>query len=56
VEMASIGAAAAVQWRGWWHQYCKVAAWQHDGGDMRMREYKVCNYGTDNEDLVSFEL
>ncbi len=25
-----------------------MAAWQHDGGDMRMRDYKVSNYETDD--------
>jgi hypothetical protein len=43
-----VAAAAAQQW--WWrYQCCKAAAWQHDGGDMRTRDYKVCNYETDNE-------
>ncbi len=31
------------------YQCCKVAAWQHDGGNMRTRDYKVCNYETDDE-------
>jgi hypothetical protein len=26
-----------------------VAAWQHDGGDMRIRDYKVSNYETDDK-------
>jgi hypothetical protein len=25
-----------------------VAAWQHNGGNMRMRDYKVSNYKTDD--------
>ncbi len=45
----SIGAAAAAQ-RWWWrYQCCEAAAWQHDGGNMRTRDYKVCNYKTDDE-------
>ena len=39
-DTASIGAVAAAQRWWWWYQCCKVAAWQHDGGDMRMRDYK----------------
>jgi hypothetical protein len=34
-------AAAAAQWRRWRGQSGAVAAWHHDGGDMRMRCYKV---------------
>ncbi len=30
------------------HEF-KVAAWQHNGGDMRTRDYKVCNYETDDD-------
>ncbi len=48
-DTASIGAAAAAQWRWWWYQCFKVAAWQHDGDNMRTRVYKVCNYKTDDE-------
>ena len=48
-DMASIGAAVAVQQRWWRYQCCKAAAWQHDGGIMRTRDYKVCNYETDDE-------
>ncbi len=48
-DTASIGAAVAAQRRWWRHQCCKAAAWQHDGGNMRTRDYKVCNYKTDNE-------
>ncbi len=48
-DTVSIGASAAAQWQWWWYQCCEVAAWQHDGGDMRMRDYKVCNYKTDDE-------
>ncbi len=49
VDRASIGAVAAAQWRWWRYQCCKAAAWQHNGGDMRTRDYKVCNYKTDDE-------
>jgi hypothetical protein len=48
-DMASIGTAAAAQRRWWRHQCCKVAAWQHDCGDMRTRDYKVFTYKTDDE-------
>jgi hypothetical protein len=48
VDMASIGVVAAAQRRWWRYQCCKVAAWQHDGGDMRTRDYKVSTYKTDN--------
>jgi hypothetical protein len=48
-DTASIGAAAAAQRRWWRYQCCEAAAWQHDGGDMRMRDYKVCNFETDDE-------
>jgi hypothetical protein len=48
-DTVSIGAAAAAQQRWWRYQCCKMAAWQHDGGNMRMRDYKVCNYKTDDE-------
>ncbi len=48
-DMASIGAAAAAQWRWWQYQCCKAAAWQHDGGDKRTRDYKVYNYKTEDE-------
>ncbi len=48
-DMVSIGTAAAAQQRWWRYQCCKVAAWQHDGGDMRTRDYKVCNYKVDDE-------
>ncbi len=48
-DAASIGAVTAAQ-RWWWrYQCCKVAAWQHNGGDMRMRDYKVSNYKTDDK-------
>jgi hypothetical protein len=47
-DTASIGAVAAAQWQWWWYQCCEVAAWQHDGGDMRTRDYKVSNYKTDD--------
>ncbi len=40
-QRSSIGAAMAAQPRWWQHQCCAVAAWQHDGGNMRMRWYKV---------------
>ncbi len=49
VDTASIGAAAAVQWRWWRYQCCEASAWQHDGGNMRTRDHKVCNYETDDE-------
>ncbi len=48
-DTANIGAAAAAQQRWWRYQRCEAAAWQHDGGNMRMRDYKVCNYETDDE-------
>ncbi len=48
-DTASIGAAATAQRRWWRYQCCKVAAWKHDGGNMRTRDYKVCNYKTDDE-------
>ncbi len=47
--MVSIAAAAAAQWWWWQYQYCEGAAWQHDSGNMRARDYKVCNYKTDDE-------
>jgi hypothetical protein len=40
-DTASIGAVVAAQRRWWRYQCFKVAAWQHDGGDMRTRDYKV---------------
>ncbi len=46
---ASIRAVAVAQWRWWRYQCCEAAAWQHDGGNMRTRDYKVCNYKTDDE-------
>ncbi len=46
---ASIGAAVAAQQQWWQYQCCKAAAWQQDGGDMRMRDYKVCYYEIDDE-------
>jgi hypothetical protein len=49
MDMASIGAAAAAQRRQWWYQCCKMAAWWHNGGVMRTRDYKVCNYETDDK-------
>jgi hypothetical protein len=48
-DKVSSGAAMATQQRWWWYQFCKTAAWQHDGGDMRTRDYKVYNYKTDDE-------
>jgi hypothetical protein len=48
-DTASIGAVAAAQRRGWRYQCCKVAAWQHDGDNMRTRDYKVSNYETDDK-------
>jgi hypothetical protein len=48
-DTASIAVAAAAQQRWWRHQCCKAAAWQHDGGDIRTRDYKVCNYKPDDE-------
>ncbi len=48
VDTASIGAMAAAQRRWWRYQCCKVAAWQHDGGDMRTRDYKISIYETDD--------
>ncbi len=48
-DTASIGEVAAAQRRWWRYQCCKAAAWQHDGGDMRTRDYKVSNYETDDE-------
>ncbi len=48
-NMASIGAAAAAQRQRWQYQCCKAAVWQHDGGDMRTRDYKVSNYKTDDK-------
>ncbi len=48
-DMASIGVAVVAQRRWWWYQCCKVAAWQHDGGDMRTRDNKVSNYETDDK-------
>jgi hypothetical protein len=52
-DMASLGAVAAAQRRWWRYQCCKVAARQHDGGDMRTMDYKVSKYETDdNADLM----
>ncbi len=48
-DAASIRAVAAAQWWWWRYQCCEVAAWQHDGGDMRTRDYKVSNYETDDK-------
>ncbi len=48
-DTASIGAVVAAQWRWWRYQCCKVAAWQHDGGNMRTRDYKASNYKTDDK-------
>jgi hypothetical protein len=48
-DTASIGAAAAAQRRWWRYQCYEAAAWQHDGGNMQTRDYKVCNYETDDE-------
>jgi hypothetical protein len=39
-DMASNGAAVAAQQRWWQYQCYKAAAWQHDGGNMRMRDYR----------------
>jgi hypothetical protein len=36
----SMVAVAVAQWRQWQRQCCTAAAWQHDGGNMRMR---CCN-------------
>ncbi len=48
-DTASIGAVVAAQ-RWWWqYQCCKAAAWQHDDGNMRTRDYKVSNYKTDDK-------
>ena len=47
-DTVSIGASAAAQWQWWWYQCCKVAAWQHDGGNMRTRDYKISIYETDD--------
>jgi hypothetical protein len=30
----------AAQQRWWWYQCCKAAAWQHDGGNVRTRDYR----------------
>ncbi len=49
VDTVSIGAVAAAQRRWWRYQCCEAAAWQHDGGDMRTRDYKVGNYETDDK-------
>ncbi len=49
VDTASIGAVVAAQRRWWQYQCCKVAAWQHDGGNMRTKDYKVSNYETDDK-------
>ncbi len=48
-QCGSIGVAAAAQRRLWRYQCCEAAAWQHDGGNMRTRGYKVCAYKTDDE-------
>ncbi len=49
-DMASIGAAVAAQRRWWWwYQCCEVAAWQHNGGSMRTRDYKVSKYKSDDK-------
>ncbi len=47
-DTASIRAMAAAQRRWWQYQCCKVAAWQHDGGNMRTRDYKISIYETDD--------
>ncbi len=47
-DMASIGAVVAAQRQLWQYQCCKVAAWQHNGGDMRTRDYKISIYETDD--------
>ena len=51
-DTASIGAVAAAQRQWLRYQCCKVAAWQHDGGNMRTRDYKVSNYKTDKAELM----
>jgi hypothetical protein len=48
-DTASIGVAVAAQQRWWRHQCCEAAAWQHDVGNIRTMDYKVCNYKPDNE-------
>jgi hypothetical protein len=48
-DTVSIVAAAAAQQRWWRYQCCEAAAWQHNGGNMRTRDYKVCNYKTDDK-------
>ncbi len=49
-DTASIGTVVAAQRRWWRYQCCKVAAWQHNGGSMRTRDYnKVSNYKTDDK-------
>ncbi len=48
-DTASIGAEAAAQQQWWRYQCCEAAAWQHNGGDMRARDEKVCNYETNDE-------
>ena len=48
-DTVSIGAEAAAQRRWWRYQCCKAAAWLHNGGDMRTRDYKVSNYETDDK-------
>ncbi len=40
VDTASIGVAATAQRRWWRYQCCKAAAWQHDGDNMRTRDYR----------------
>jgi hypothetical protein len=48
-DTTSIGAVAAALHPWWRYQCCKVAAWQHNGGDMRTRDYEVSNYETDDK-------
>ncbi len=48
-KRGSIGVMVAAQQRWWRYQCCEVAAWQHDGGNMRTRGYKVCDYKTEDE-------
>jgi hypothetical protein len=47
-DTASIGAMATAQQLWWRYQCCEVAAWQHDGGNMRTRAYKISIYKTDD--------
>jgi hypothetical protein len=48
-DTASIEVATAAQRRWWWYQCWEAAAWQHNGGNMRTRDYKVSNYKTDDK-------